>query len=81
MPSRDRLYPAPTARVNRQEMLQLAVLAGTRLAGMLLLGCGTGISRLTYLWWAAIVPLTWIQVSAANRTSTLSGGAPESRGG
>jgi hypothetical protein len=58
MPSRDRLCPAQTALVNRREVLQLAILAGTRLAGMLLLGCGTGISRLTYLWWAAIVPLT-----------------------
>jgi pimeloyl-ACP methyl ester carboxylesterase len=40
MPSRDRLYPVQTLRMNRREVLQLAVLASSGLAGMLLFGCG-----------------------------------------
>jgi hypothetical protein len=40
MPSRDRLYPLQTVRMNRRELLQLAVLASTGLAGILLFGCG-----------------------------------------
>jgi pimeloyl-ACP methyl ester carboxylesterase len=41
MPSKDRPYPLQTVRVNRRELLQLAVLAGTGLAGILLFGCGS----------------------------------------
>jgi pimeloyl-ACP methyl ester carboxylesterase len=40
MPSRDKLYPVQAVRVNRREVLHLAVLASTGLAGILLFGCG-----------------------------------------
>jgi hypothetical protein len=40
MPSKDRLYRVQTVRVNRREVLQLAVLASTGLAGIPLFGCG-----------------------------------------
>jgi len=40
MPSRDRLCRAQTARMNRREVLHLAVLACSGLVGTLLFGCG-----------------------------------------
>jgi len=39
MPSRDRLYRVQTVLVSRREVLHLAVLASTGLAGVLLFGC------------------------------------------
>jgi len=40
MPSRDRPYRVQTVRMNRREVLHLAVLASTGLAGVLLFDCG-----------------------------------------
>jgi hypothetical protein len=40
MPSSDNLHRLQTVRVNRREVLRLAIVAGGGLAGILLLGCG-----------------------------------------
>ena len=41
MPSKDKARGVETVRVNRRELLRLAALAGTGLAGVVLFGCGS----------------------------------------